>query len=153
MCPFRPYQHVKSPSLTAPQFFIQGGSSAVGLYAIQLAKAIGFKVAVTCSPHSNDLVKSYGADFVTDYHNPAEAVKAVKQASGGGVAGALEAIGGKENAQLAIDCFGDKSGKVTTLLGVPEGLSGTDKVKVEGILMYTVGGYVSHTLFHPPLFA
>lgn len=44
---------------------------------------------------------------------------------------------------MAIDCFGDKSGKVTTLLGVPEGLSGTDKVKVEGILMYTVGGYVS----------
>lgn len=125
------------------QFFVQGGSSAVGLYAIQLAKAIGFKVAVTCSPHSNDLVKSYGADLVTDYHNPSQVVEDVKKASGGGVSGALEAIGGKENAQMAIDCFGDNSGKVTTLLGVPEGLNGTDKVKVEGILLYTVGGYVS----------
>lgn len=125
------------------QFFVQGGSSAVGLYAIQLAKAIGFKVAVTCSPHSNDLVKSYGADLVTDYHNPAQVVEEVKKASGGGVVGSLEAIGGKENAQMAIDCFGENSGKVTTLLGAPEGLTGADKVKVEGILLYTVGGYVS----------
>lgn len=135
------------------QFFIQGGSSAVGLYTIQLAKILGFKVAVTCSPHSNDLVKSYGADLVTDYHHPEEVVKQVLKASGDGVSGALEAIGEKENAQMAIDCFGDKEGKVTTLLGVPEGLTGTDKVKVEGILMYTVGGYVSPGVMSPKQYA
>lgn len=124
------------------QFFVQGGSSAVGLYTIQLAKAIGFKVATTCSPHSYDLVKSYGADFTADYHDPTKAAQEVVKASGGGVVGALDCIGGKEGTQISAEAFGDKSGHVTTLLPPPEGYA-TDKVKFTNILLYMVGGYVS----------
>jgi len=124
------------------QFFVQGGASAVGMYAVQLAKLIGYKVAATCSPHSFDLVKGLGADLVVDYHNPAEAVKQIKEASNGKVVGSLECIGGKENTQLAVDTFGEAGGKLTVLLGVPEGLERAEKIKSNSILLYVVGGYV-----------
>lgn len=112
------------------------------MYAVQLAKLIGYKVAATCSPHSFDLVKGLGADLVVDYHNPAEAVKQIKEASNGKVVGSLECIGGKENTQLAVDTFGEAGGKLTVLLGVPEGLEGAEKIKSNSILLYVVGGYV-----------
>jgi len=47
-------------------FFIYGGSSSVGQYAIQLAKLSGYKVATVASPHNHELVKNFGADFVVD---------------------------------------------------------------------------------------
>jgi NADPH:quinone reductase-like Zn-dependent oxidoreductase len=112
------------------------------MYAVQLAKLIGYKVAATCSPHSFDLVKGLGADLVVDYHNPTEAVRQIKEASNGKVVGSLECIGGKENTQLAIDTFGEAGGKLTVLLGVPEGLERADKIKANSILLYVVGGYV-----------
>lgn len=117
------------------------------MYAVQLAKLLGFSVAATCSPHSFDLVKSLGADLVVDYHNPAEAVKQIKEASKGKVTGSLECIGGKENTQLAIDTFGEEGGKLTVLLGVPEGLERAEKIKANSILLYVVGGYVSYNLY------
>lgn len=46
---------------------INGGTSGVGILAIQMAKAIGCYVVVTCSSASFDLVKSLGADEVIDY--------------------------------------------------------------------------------------
>ncbi|TLS21205.1 uncharacterized protein PpBr36_10640 [Pyricularia pennisetigena] len=49
---------------------VYGGSSSVGLMAIQLIKLMGHEVVTTCSPHNFDLVKSYGADAVFDYHSP-----------------------------------------------------------------------------------
>lgn len=113
------------------------------MYAVQLAKLIGYKVAATCSPHSFDLVKGLGADLVVDYHNPTEAVQKIKEASNGKVVGSLECIGGKENTQLAIDTFGEAGGKLTVLLGVPEGLERAEKIKANSILLYVVGGYVS----------
>ena len=47
-------------------FFIYGGSSSVGQYAIQLAKLSGYKVATVASPHNFELVKNFGADVVFD---------------------------------------------------------------------------------------
>lgn len=44
--------------------FINGGSSSVGSFAIQLAKAHGCSVTATCSAANIDLVKSLGADEV-----------------------------------------------------------------------------------------
>ena len=48
----KPNQHV----------FINGGSTAVGLAAIQLAKAAGCKVTATGSTAKEELLKSLGAD-------------------------------------------------------------------------------------------
>lgn len=51
---------------TGTWFFVYGGSSSVGQYAIQLAKLSGYKVATVASPHNFDLVKTFGADVVFD---------------------------------------------------------------------------------------
>jgi NADPH:quinone reductase-like Zn-dependent oxidoreductase len=53
-------------SRSTPQYLVYGGSTAVGLFAVQLAKLAGYKVVATASPKNFDLVKSYGADEVVD---------------------------------------------------------------------------------------
>ncbi|KAJ8483180.1 hypothetical protein ONZ45_g14694 [Pleurotus djamor] len=47
--------------------FINGGSTSVGLFAIQLAKSRGIKVTVSASARNEGLVKSMGADEFIDY--------------------------------------------------------------------------------------
>ncbi|KAG8726464.1 hypothetical protein FRC12_023385 [Ceratobasidium sp. 428] len=53
---------------------ITGGSSSVGSFAIQIAKAHGCTVTSTCSAKNVELVKGLGADEVIDYaaHSPHE---------------------------------------------------------------------------------
>jgi NADPH:quinone reductase-like Zn-dependent oxidoreductase len=47
---------------------VLGGSSAVGMFAIQLAHSIGARVAATTSAKNADFVKGLGADRVINYH-------------------------------------------------------------------------------------
>lgn len=46
-----------------------GGATAVGQFAIQLAKLSGYQVVTTASPPNFDLMKSLGAVAVYDYHD------------------------------------------------------------------------------------
>jgi NADPH:quinone reductase-like Zn-dependent oxidoreductase len=113
---------------------IYSGSTAVGLYAIQLSKLAGLKVVTTASPKSHDLVKEYGADDVFDYRSPT-AVEDIIQAY--------------PNIDRAMDCFSEggstefcarvvhkSRGWVTTLLD--SGKTEIDGVKVDFLLAYTV---------------
>ncbi|CAN8099189.1 unnamed protein product [Discula destructiva] len=47
-----------------------GGSSSVGAGVVQLAVASGYSVVATASPANYAFVKSFGAEFVLDYHDP-----------------------------------------------------------------------------------
>ncbi|TFY53735.1 hypothetical protein EVJ58_g9286 [Rhodofomes roseus] len=47
--------------------FINGGSTAVGAFAIQLAKAVGCKVTASASAKNEEYVRSLGADEFVDY--------------------------------------------------------------------------------------
>lgn len=117
----------------------------MGFYAIQLAKLAGYRVAATCSPHSNDLVKSYGADEVFDYR-AADVVDQIKRATGGGVVSGIECAGGIKSYELAVQAFNDKGGLLTALLLIPdEAKKIRPDVKIERILLYTISGYVSST--------
>jgi NADPH:quinone reductase-like Zn-dependent oxidoreductase len=54
---------------TTDTVLIYGGSSSVGLLAIQMLKLLGHHVVTTCSPRNFQLVKDYGADAVFDYRS------------------------------------------------------------------------------------
>lgn len=49
------------------ELFINGGSGGCGVFGIQIAKAIGSNVTVTCSQRNVELCTSLGADKVVDY--------------------------------------------------------------------------------------
>ncbi|WP_308159118.1 zinc-binding alcohol dehydrogenase family protein [Curtobacterium sp. ISL-83] len=55
---------------------VWGGSTSVGMNAVQLARAAGYDVVSTASPRNADLVRSLGADVVVD-HNDRGAVDAL----------------------------------------------------------------------------
>jgi putative PIG3 family NAD(P)H quinone oxidoreductase len=71
---------VSAGGLTAGEtFLIQGGSSGIGTHAIQVAKALGARVAATAgAPDRLEICRELGADILIDYHDdiPAELKKA-----------------------------------------------------------------------------
>jgi NADPH:quinone reductase-like Zn-dependent oxidoreductase len=60
------------PAPTGEYVLVLGGSSSVGKFAIQLLKALGYKVLTTASPKSSSMLKSLGATEVIDYKLPQE---------------------------------------------------------------------------------
>ncbi|KAF6764758.1 quinone oxidoreductase [Ephemerocybe angulata] len=61
-------QGLNGAKLEAGQtLFVNGGSTAVGAWAIQIAKVRGARVVATCSKSSEPYVRSLGADEIIDY--------------------------------------------------------------------------------------
>ncbi|TVY82941.1 Zinc-type alcohol dehydrogenase-like protein [Lachnellula suecica] len=63
------YQSIIPHSVPGSKVFINGGSGGVGTFGIQIAKAEGRHVTVSCSTVNAELCKSLGADEVIDYKN------------------------------------------------------------------------------------
>ncbi|KAL1408985.1 hypothetical protein Q8F55_005804 [Vanrija albida] len=107
-------------------FFVSGGSTAVGLFVVQLAKRVGYSVIASASPANFDLVKEYGADAVVDYHDAAGAIAEVERVTGG-VAQGAELAGGSSwdisakvvpEGSLAAIVLGDPTGHaIRSILG------------------------------------
>ena len=53
-------------SVASTALLVYGASSAVGLYAVQIAKALGATVWATASGKNEELVKKNGADVVSN---------------------------------------------------------------------------------------
>lgn len=115
---------------------IYAGSTNAGLFAIQLAKRVGRTVVTTASPHSFELVKSYGADHVFDYrcansaHEIATAFPDIKLA--------LDCFSEGDSTTFCADVLKRQGGKVLTLL--PRGESKTPGVEYDTLMLYTVFG-------------
>lgn len=67
--PATPDEAAELGATTTDTVLVHGGSSSVGLLAIQMLKLLGHHVVTTCSPHNFSLVKHYGADAVFDYRS------------------------------------------------------------------------------------
>ena len=75
-------------------FLVQGGSSGIGTHAIQVAKALGARVAATANPARFDVCRELGADIVIDYDGDvAEELK--KATDGHGADVILDNMGAK----------------------------------------------------------
>ncbi|KAH0425407.1 hypothetical protein CcaCcLH18_10955 [Colletotrichum camelliae] len=117
---------------------IWGGSSSVGLYAIQIAALHGFKVITTCSARHFELVKSLGAQHAFDYHDD-NVVDSIKQAAPGpGLRYVFDTIGNKSSSGLASRAIDESGGGLCT---VRPGKANTEDVtkqtKVTDVLVWT----------------
>ncbi|HSL72892.1 MAG TPA: NAD(P)H-quinone oxidoreductase [Ilumatobacteraceae bacterium] len=74
---------------------VHAGASGVGTAAIQIAKAIGARIAVTCSAGKADACRALGADVVLE-RSPADWLGELGAAVPGGVDVVLDVIGGEE---------------------------------------------------------
>ncbi|KAI5363091.1 Putative GroES-like superfamily, alcohol dehydrogenase-like, NAD(P)-binding domain superfamily [Septoria linicola] len=114
---------------------IYAGSTAVGLFAIQLAKNAGCTVITTCSPHSFDLVESYGADAAYNYCE-SNAVEEIRKAFPN-ITKALDCISEGNSTDFAARVIGANGGTVITLLDIKAKVSG---VEVKMIMSFQMLG-------------
>ncbi|KAF7595087.1 hypothetical protein BBP40_007291 [Aspergillus hancockii] len=61
------YQAIAPYVSAGDKVFINGGSGGCGMFAIQIAKALGCQVTTTCSTRNVEFCKDLGADQVIDY--------------------------------------------------------------------------------------
>ena len=74
---------------------VHAGGSGVGTAGIQIAKAIGARIAVTCSAGKMDACRELGADVVIE-RSPWDWLGALSEQVPGGVDVVLDVIGGEE---------------------------------------------------------
>lgn len=95
--------HVGYPTAPKGSVVVWGGATSVGSVAIQLARAAGYRVLSTASPHNHALLVGLGAAAVEDYREPRAVARLLEAAAGTTIAGVL-AIGvgsGRACLQLA----------------------------------------------------
>lgn len=116
-----------------------GGSSSVGASVVQLAVASGYSVVATASPANYAFVKSLGAAFVLDYHNPdiVGILTALLRGGGAPLVGAYDAIGSeatvRQSAAVVAGAGGaGTTGRVASVGVAPEdvGWKGVEVVRV-----------------------
>lgn len=120
-----------------PTILVYAGSTAAGLFTIQIAKAAGCTVVSTASQHSFDLVKEYGADAVFDYRSPDVAQEI--SARYPDISLAVDCISQKSSLGICDSVIGPKGGKVITVLPTT-GKDKTPGIKHELIMSYTLFG-------------
>ncbi|KXH54060.1 hypothetical protein CSAL01_01966 [Colletotrichum salicis] len=92
---------------------IWGGSSSVGLYAIQIAAMQGLNVVTTCSPRHFDLVKSLGAKHVFNYRDD-NVIESIKRTAPG-LKYVFDTIGNKSSSGLASQAIDENGGRLCTV--------------------------------------
>ncbi|KAJ4994295.1 Zinc-type alcohol dehydrogenase-like protein C2E1P3.01-like protein 4 [Stagonosporopsis vannaccii] len=115
---------------------IWGGSSSVGLYAIQIARQHNFNIVTVCSPKHHEKVKSLGANHVFDYKSD-DVVDKIKSAAPR-VQYIFDTIGDKSSSATSSHALGEAGG---TLCTVRPGKANTEHVssqaKVTDVLVWT----------------
>lgn len=115
---------------------IYSGATSASLFAIQMAKLAGYQVVTTCSPRSNDLVKSYGADAVYDYRD-SESLKAIISAHPK-LSLALDGFSEGESNKFCCEAVAPNHGTVVSL--DPMAKSSVKGATLKPIIMYTLFG-------------
>lgn len=99
---------------------VWGGSTSVGMNAVQLASAAGYDVVTTASPRNAELVRSLGAEVVVDHHDPHAVDALVAAIAGRRVLGAVAL--GTTSAAACIQVLRRTGGTVLALASTPVSL-------------------------------
>ncbi|KAH7129754.1 putative alcohol dehydrogenase [Dactylonectria estremocensis] len=128
--------NIETNARTKTTVLIWGGSSSVGLYAIQIAAMYGLDVVTTCSPRHHNIVRSLGAGHTFDYRGT-QVVNKIKQAAPG-LRYVFDTIGNETSAGLASQAIDEAGGVLCT---VRPSKTHTEKVtkqtKVTSVMMWT----------------
>lgn len=139
------FQRLKIPEPSKPAksafpILINGGTSSVGKYAVQLSKLAGLYVIATGSKRNHDLLKAHGADAVVDY-NDADWTEQVRKLSHDNLQHAFDCISEVETTREVIKTISPtKGGHVLCILPRSNSEYGDEfsKVKIESTIVYTV---------------
>ncbi|AZZ48460.1 putative NAD(P)H quinone oxidoreductase, PIG3 family [Rathayibacter rathayi NCPPB 2980 = VKM Ac-1601] len=125
---------------------LHGGGSGIGTTGIQIASALGVRVAVTAgSPRKLDACRALGADILIDYHEE-DFVERIREETGGrGVDVILDPVGGD---YLARDLEALAVGGRVVFIGNQSGMLGALDL---GVLMRKRGTVHATTLRARPL--
>jgi NADPH:quinone reductase-like Zn-dependent oxidoreductase len=102
--------NVESYVQSGGRLVVLGGSSAVGMFVLQLASERGWEVLTTSSSRNTDFVNSMGATFAVDY-NTDDVAQAVREYSPAAI---IDCVGGTSCVGLAkryVTIVGDKTGR------------------------------------------
>ncbi|KAI1171911.1 zinc-binding dehydrogenase [Nemania sp. FL0916] len=128
---------------SALPILINGATSSVGLYAVQLAKLAGLYVIATGSERNHGLLKDLGADVVVDYNDAAWPSK-VRELTHDNLQHALDTIAEKATTESVARAISPtKGGHVLCILPRKSAELPADlgHVKVESTIVYTVFGH------------
>lgn len=131
------------PATSAFPLLVNGATSSVGKYAVQLGKLAGLYVVATGSKRNHELLKSLGADAVVDY-NDADWPEQVRKITHDGLEHAFDTISEKGTPEAISRALSPtKGGHIVGLLPLGEvrekGVE-NKKVKFESTIVYTVFG-------------
>ncbi|GAA5877163.1 hypothetical protein JCM16303_006187 [Sporobolomyces ruberrimus] len=132
-----------NPSKDDTPVLVWGGSSSVGLYAIQLLKLSGYKVVAVASEKNWPLLKSLGADSLYSYSNSDVTSKVASDFPH--LSLAIDCITENGTTYQCVQSIASKKGHVVALLPLDdERLKEYPEVKTETTLVYTVLGKAFH---------
>ena len=94
---------------------LHGAAGAVGVSALQQARQLGIRVVGTASPANFDFVRRYGGAPVE--YGPG-LLERVRAAAPGGIAAALDTVGGDEATDVSLALVSDKN-RVITIADAP----------------------------------
>ncbi|SAL99100.1 hypothetical protein [Absidia glauca] len=117
-----------------------GASGGVGMFAVQIGKAIGAQVVGICSEKNRALVKGFGADEVVDYNDRAALDNLTSQGTNSYDV-VLDLVGGKEYYDRCMPLVKEKTGIFVTASGPTEHSGSTklglwDYLSIGGTIVY-----------------
>ncbi|KAI0479858.1 GroES-like protein [Xylaria cf. heliscus] len=112
--------HPEKPATKPVYVLVYGGSSATGTLAIQLIRRSGLIPLATCSPHNFDLVRSYGAEEVWDYHDSQKCAAEIRAYTKNSLEFALDCHCEGGSMEFCYSAMGRAGGRYTTQEPYPE---------------------------------
>lgn len=116
---------------------IWGGSSSVGLYAVQIARYYGLSPIATCSKRHHEQLKALGAEHVFDYRDK-DVVSKIRDATRSNLEYVFDTIGNETSSYLGSETLRERGGGLCTVRPTKEF---TEKVKsgtnVSAVLVWT----------------